>query len=418
MITAVFINGNEELAMKTDDSRVHWSVSDAGKGWINSSRRVAATLFCMLAVMIVVHAQPGMAAERYRGLLVVDKEGGYRVDESQYVTFAMEDDAVSDLLIHIDGVNKDVSFSTCAPLQADGSNFTQWFAVECRKMTAYDQGQFSYDYFMAGAYAGISPVITPDYSMHKQIKAVSDQIGREVPARTFVIYANKKPVYEFFCYPDVDKLSFGEKADGHPLLVISEGQPKSRWEEKLQVDHSLPMNLSYLIDSRQFYLNQILLVYGFRQENGKAGNAVTVWGSKTGDQDWLLERESTAIWVTGVNAPGHHGEIILRARLEEKEGEIMLRGYQVIEVGPDREPGVTLKTGEYLYYDLPGSRSNSCPIELIGDAVETVFYDPHSGVIVEAVKPGAAKLKVFSHWWQDAQAKYLREYDIVVSNHP
>jgi len=380
--------------------------------------RVVLTLFFWIVVIITIHPQPGMAAERYRGLRVVDQEGSYRVDDSQYVTFAMEDDAVRDLRIHIDGVNKDVSFSTCAPLQPDGSNFTRWFALECRKMTAYDQGQFSYDYFLADAYAGISPVITTDYSMYKQIKAVSDQIGREVPARTFVIYANKKPVYEFFCYADVDNVPSSEKVDGNPLIVISEGQPKTRWEEKLQVDHSMPMNLSYLIDSRQFYSNQILLVYGFRPENDKSGSAATVWGSKTSDQDWLLERESAAVWVTAVDAPLHHEEIILRARLEEKDGEIILRGYQVIKVGPVQEPRVTLKAGEYLYYDLPGSRSNSCPIDLIGDAVETVFYDAHSGVILEAVKPGAAKLKVFTHWWQDPQPKFLREYEVVVSAQP
>jgi len=403
--------------MKTDDCNAHRSVSNAGNGWKSNSRRVTLTIFFLLAVMIVVQAQPVLATERYRGLRVVDQEGSYRVDDSQSVTFAMEDDAVKDLRIHIDGVNKDVSFSTCAPLQPDGSNFTRWFALECRKMTAYDQGQFSYDYFLADAYAGISPVITPDYAMYKQIKAVSDQIGREVPTRTFVIYANKKPVYEFFCYADTTTPQITQ-VDTPPLAVISEGSPKMRNEDKLQVDHSMPMNLSYLIDSRQFYLNQILLVYGFRPENDKAGSAATVWGKKTSDQDWLLERESAAVWVTGVDAPQHHEEIILRARMEEKDGEIILRGYQVIQVGPVQEPRVTLKTGEYLYYDLPGSRSNSCPIDLIGDAVETVFYDAHSGVILEAVKSGAAKLKVFTHWWQDPQAKFLREYEIVVSAQP
>ncbi|WP_152971878.1 hypothetical protein [Desulfatitalea tepidiphila] len=375
--------------------------------------RVVLTLFFWIVAIIAIHPQPGMAGERYRGLRVADQEGRYYIDDTQHVAFVMEDDAVTDLRIHMDGVNKDVSFSTCAPLQADGSNFTRWFAVECRKMTAYDQGQFSYDYFLAGAYAGISPVITPAYSMYQQIKAVSDQIGREVPARTFVIYANKKPVYEFFCYADTATPQITQ-ADTPPLAVISEGSPKMRKEDKLQVDHSMPMNLSYLIDSRQFYSNQIMLVYGFRPENDKAGSAATVWGKKTSDQDWLLERESAAVWVTGVDGPQHHEEIILRTRMEEKDGTVMLRGYQVIQVGPVQGPGVTLKTGEYLYYDLPGSRSNSCPIDLIGDAVEAVFYDAHSGVILEAVQPGTAKLKVFTHWWQDPQPKFLREYEIVI----
>ena len=375
--------------------------------------RVVLTLFFWIVAIIAIHPLPGMAAERYRGLRVADQEGRYHVDDTQYVTFAMEDDAVRDLRVHMDGVNKDVSFSTCAPLQADGSNFTRWFALECRKMTAYDQGQFSYDYFLAGAYAGISPAITPDYPMYRQIKAVSDQIGREVPARTFVIYADKKPVYEFFCYPDTTTPPM-EKVEAQTLSVISDRSPGDRHEHKLKVDHGMPMNLPFLIDSRQFYLNQTLLVYGFRPENDKAGHAATVWGRRTSDQDWLLERESAAIWVTGVDGPQHHGEIVLRAQLEEKDGGLMLRGHQVIQVGSQQEPATALKTGEYLYYDLPGSRSNSCPIDLIGDAVETVFYDAHSSVILEAVKPGTARLKVFSHWWQDPQPKFLREYEIVV----
>ena len=372
--------------------------------------RVVLTLFFWI---IAMHPQPGMAAERYRGLRVADQEGRYRVDDTQYVMFAIEGDAVTDLRIHMDGVSKDVSFSTCAPLQPDGSNFTRWFALECRKMTACDQGQFSYDYFLAGAYAGISPVITPAYPMYQQIKAVSDQISKEVPARTIVIYAKKKPVYEFFCYADTPTPSM-EKVEAQTLSAVSDRSPGERHEHKLKVDHGMPMNLPFLIDSRQFYLNQILLVYGFRPENDKAANASIVWGDKTSDQDWLLERESAAIWVTGVDGPQHHGEIVLRAQLEEKDGGLMLRGHQVIQVGSPQEPGTALKMGEYLYYDLPGSRSNSCPIDLIGDAVETVFYDAHSGVILEAVKPGTARLKVFSHWWQDPQPKFLREYDIVV----
>jgi|GEM_PF-877240 len=380
-------------------------------------KRFVLMLFFWIVAIIALHAQPGVAAERYRGPRVVDQDGNYRVDDSQYVTFAMENDAVTDLKIHMDGVNKDVSFSICAPLQPDGSNFTRWFAVECRKMTAYDQRQFSYDYFLAGAYAGISPVITPAYSMYEQIKAVSDQIGREVPTRTFVIYADKKPVYEFFCNPYTATPPM-EKVEAQTLSVISDRSPGERHEHKLKVDHGMPMNLPFLIDSRQFYLNQTLLVYGFRPENDKAGHAATVWGGKTSDQDWLLERESAAIWVTGVDGPQHHGEIVLRAQLEVKDVGLMLRGHQVIQVGSQHEPATALKTGEYLYYDLPGSRSSSCPIDLIGDAVETVFYDPHSGVILEAVKPGAAKLKVFTHWWQDPQPKFLREYEIVVSAQP
>ncbi len=58
------------------------------------------------------------------------------------------------------------------------------------------------EYFLAGAYAGIPSVITPQYSIYKTIKEVSDGLGLDVPSRTLVIYANKEAVYEFFCYPE------------------------------------------------------------------------------------------------------------------------------------------------------------------------------------------------------------------------
>lgn len=63
------------------------------------------------------------------------------------------------------------------------------------------------EYFLAGAYAGIPSVITPQYSIYKTIKEVSDGLGLDVPSRTLVIYANKEAVYEFFCYPRTLKKS-------------------------------------------------------------------------------------------------------------------------------------------------------------------------------------------------------------------
>jgi len=63
-----------------------------------------------------------------------------------------------------------------------------------------DQRSFSVEPFLADAYAGISPVIDTTYSMYEGIKTTSQKAGVNMPDRTFVIYANRKPLYDFFCY--------------------------------------------------------------------------------------------------------------------------------------------------------------------------------------------------------------------------
>ena len=40
---------------------------------------------------------------------------------------------------------------------------------------------------------------------------------------------------------------------------------------------------------------------------------------------------------------------------------------------------------------------------------EIAYYDSFGGIILEAVKPGSAKLKVFTLWWRDSVPKYLDE---------
>lgn len=38
--------------------------------------------------------------------------------------------------------------------------------------------------------------------MYKKLKEIADDLGLPVPSRTFVIYADRKPIFEFFCYPE------------------------------------------------------------------------------------------------------------------------------------------------------------------------------------------------------------------------
>lgn len=173
----------------------------AAKGQKNNFKTFGILCICALLVQII-SLNVSMAEERYKGILVVDKGGKYELDDKQQVELVMNEDIVKVIKIYINAANKDLTFTSCMKLQDDGSNFTKWFSLECRQLKSFDNTPFTYEYFLIGAYAGISPRMTPAYSMYKKLKEISDQLGLDVPSRTFVIYADRKPVYEFFCYPE------------------------------------------------------------------------------------------------------------------------------------------------------------------------------------------------------------------------
>jgi len=75
---------------------------------------------------------------------------------------------------------------------------------------------------------------------------------------------------------------------------------------------------------------------------------------------------------------------------------------------------VVLHPGEYLFYDLPGSKSNSSQVELSASSVRIVHLDPFSGVILQAVTPGTTRMRIYTQWWQDAERKFIAEYEITV----
>lgn len=197
-------------------------------------------------------------------------------------------------------------------------------------------------------------------------------------------------------------------------LDLSRFQPENKRQNKLSLDRSHPLTVSYLVEYKQFHSKQRLLILGFRPEDDKPRKAFHIIGKKWTDQDWVLEEGSTAIWVTGIPGPTHHDQIILRARLEEKNDSLLLQGYQVIKIGLNQEKRVVLHKDEYVFYALPGSRSNTCPVELFGDSVEIAYYDSFDSIIFEAVKPGSVKLKIFTLWWRDAEPKFIEEHEIVV----
>jgi hypothetical protein len=153
-------------------------------------------------VVLASFARAQSAEIRYEGFRIVDEEGTFRVDRTQTVRFGLIGNDLKNLTIHLDAATKDLTFKTVRDVPKDGSNFAKWFAKECRDLTSVDGTPFTHEPFLIGAYAGLSPSLTADYALHAALKEVADKLGLPVPERTVVIYgAEKKPIYEFFCYP-------------------------------------------------------------------------------------------------------------------------------------------------------------------------------------------------------------------------
>ena len=154
---------------------------------------IAVFLFCLLA------ATSSLAADTYQCTLIKDAgKDGYKQDAKQQVELSIDAGKVSQI-IRISAANKDLKFKACAPLTKDGSNFSRWFETECKELGSADGTPYIFEPYLLDAYAGISPVITPDYPLYKQIQDASKSAGVAIPERTFAIYANRKPIYEFFC---------------------------------------------------------------------------------------------------------------------------------------------------------------------------------------------------------------------------
>ena len=137
----------------------------------------------------------------YEGFLIRTQDNKQEIDRTETVGFTLQEGQVKQLRIHLKAATKDLTFARYLEVPADGSNFAGWFAIECQDLQSFDQTPVTYEPFLMGVYAGISPEIKPGYSLYDKLKEVSGQLGLPLPERTFVIYGLEKyPIYEFFCY--------------------------------------------------------------------------------------------------------------------------------------------------------------------------------------------------------------------------
>jgi hypothetical protein len=153
----------------------------------------------LLVSLLAMPVAASAAAEQYMCYRMSDKDNGnFRQDVSEYVALSIDRETI-ETRIHINAATKDLTFLTCKQVTADGSNFATWFKNECRDLKAKDGLSYTIEPFLVGAYAGISPVIDASYSLYRAIQSASKKAGVNLPERTFAIYADRKPLYEFFC---------------------------------------------------------------------------------------------------------------------------------------------------------------------------------------------------------------------------
>ena len=200
----------------------------------------------------------------------------------------------------------------------------------------------------------------------------------------------------------------GRNPPGPPRPPAAASGPKN----SLKLTLSRPLSLSYVLANEEFHVGETLLILGARPVGDRPASSPAALGQPLTPQDWILEDPPAAAWVTGVPAPEPGRPIVLMARPEKREGPTLQRAVQVLTLGKGKT--LALRTGESVFVSLPGSKSNTCPVELIGDSVEIVYHDPFESVILKAVKPGASRLKVFSVGWQSTEVQLIREYDVTV----
>lgn len=154
----------------------------------------------LCAAVFMFAAGAATAAEQYDCVSVYsDSKGGYHASRDETVELTIDGQTVGSR-VRIAAASKDLAFAGCSPVRIDGSNFSRWFAVECRTLGSVDGSSFTVEPFLADAYAGISPKIDVGYDMYLNLRQAATEAGVTTPERTFVIYADRKPRYEFFCY--------------------------------------------------------------------------------------------------------------------------------------------------------------------------------------------------------------------------
>jgi len=145
------------------------------------------------------------------------------------------------------------------------------------------------------------------------------------------------------------------------------------------------------------------LVIGTRPGGDRPPEGLKLHGRRRAAGDWVVADASGAIWVSGLPAPEPGKTVLLAGRFSTEGGETSLNGVRFLVAG-DRREGATVRAGEFVYFPLAGNKSVTCPVEIEGDAAEVAFTDQRDALIVRATRPGVARIRVFSRWFDSDAA--------------
>lgn len=163
-------------------------------------RKILVALVVTAILTTFAHAADIYSCDRVATLY----DGHHAVQRDSHVKLTLSGDQVQvELNLPTNDADKTMTFRQCSKTKKDQSNFSGWFELECHDMEGFDGTVVSMNKSLVGVYAGISPEVTPTYSMWQALSATSKELGLSLPDRTFVLYSfERKPMYEFFCYRD------------------------------------------------------------------------------------------------------------------------------------------------------------------------------------------------------------------------
>ena len=192
-----------------------------------------------------------------------------------------------------------------------------------------------------------------------------------------------------------------------PLVASGPKPPTGKWIKELAGAEGMgftayPQPLGWQAEHPASYPAPFLII-GTRPAGDKPASDVKLIGAKQAGTDWVVADSSGAVWVTGLlPAPEPEKTIVLSGQFLIKGGTLAIQGIRFLIAGARKEK-TKVKTGDFVYFPLAGTKSSTCPVEIDGDAAEVAFTDERDALILRAVKPGMVKIKVFSLWFSESK---------------
>lgn len=174
-----------------------------------------------IILLCLLIAVPAEAAELFSCEHVVSEDNANPILKKDAHVDLFIDGATVLSRVTVPVSSKDITFKECSALSPTGADdFSRWFEYVCKKMNSFDELPFSVDASFSGSYAAISRNLTPKDSMWDVLLKSSKTLGIKMPDRTFVIYNDRHPVFEFFCRRDDTFQDNGKTPDMFKLPTI------------------------------------------------------------------------------------------------------------------------------------------------------------------------------------------------------